>query len=128
MEGHMSDHATYGAAILLASLLGVAVTTVTVHAQTATEPASADDCLAKPNGPTPRGSHWYYRLDRANHRHCWYLRSTDSNAGQSETRPSRAAASPTAWQRIMTPADSPNGETPSNPPADTAARNISPNA
>lgn len=33
----------------------------------------ADDCLSKPNAPSPAGQHWYYRLDRATHRECWYL-------------------------------------------------------
>jgi hypothetical protein len=39
-----------------------------------TAPAShADDCLSKPNAPSPQGSHWYYHVDRATHRECWYL-------------------------------------------------------
>jgi hypothetical protein len=32
-----------------------------------------DDCRAKPDGSAPAGLHWYYRVDRANSRHCWYL-------------------------------------------------------
>jgi hypothetical protein len=34
---------------------------------------AADDCITKPNAPSPQGSHWYYRVDRATHRECWYL-------------------------------------------------------
>ena len=44
----------------------------------ANAPASkaTDDCLTKPNGPTPQGQHWYYRIDHANNgRQCWYLRA-----------------------------------------------------
>jgi hypothetical protein len=38
--------------------------------------SAADDCLAEPNGPTPQGQHWYYRIDHANNgRQCWYLRA-----------------------------------------------------
>jgi hypothetical protein len=36
--------------------------------------AHADDCLAAPNAPSPQGRHWYYRLDWATQRKCWYLR------------------------------------------------------
>ena len=36
----------------------------------------ADDCLAEPNSPAPAGSHWYYHMDRATQRKCWYLRAT----------------------------------------------------
>ena len=39
---------------------------------------AADDCLAGPNAATPQGSHWYYRVDRATHRNCWYLRPEGS--------------------------------------------------
>ena len=35
--------------------------------------AKADECRAKPDGSAPAGLHWYYRVDRANNRHCWYL-------------------------------------------------------
>jgi hypothetical protein len=35
--------------------------------------AKADECLSKPNAASPRGSHWYYRLDRQTRRRCWYL-------------------------------------------------------
>jgi hypothetical protein len=34
---------------------------------------AAEDCLSKPNAPSPQGTHWYYRVDRATHRECWYL-------------------------------------------------------
>jgi hypothetical protein len=56
-----------GSIALVATLLmsGVGVTV----------PASADDCLASPNSPAPQGSHWYYRLDWATQRKCWYARA-----------------------------------------------------
>jgi len=34
---------------------------------------AADDCLAGPNRPPGPGGHWYYHLDRASNRTCWYL-------------------------------------------------------
>ena len=45
-------------------------------------PTRADDCLAAPNSPTRPGSHWYYRLDRASQRKCWYVRALGSPAQQ----------------------------------------------
>ena len=35
--------------------------------------ARADACLAAPKGTAPAGQHWYYRLNRAKGRKCWYL-------------------------------------------------------
>jgi hypothetical protein len=34
---------------------------------------AADDCLAGPNRPPAQGGHWYYRVDHASNRKCWYL-------------------------------------------------------
>jgi hypothetical protein len=33
----------------------------------------ADDCLTEPNRDPPEGRHWFYHVDRANNRKCWYL-------------------------------------------------------
>ena len=41
---------------------------------------AADDCLSGPKGATPEGSHWYYRVDHATKRHCWYLRAEGEKA------------------------------------------------
>ena len=34
---------------------------------------AAEECAVGPVGTAPPGSHWYYRLDRLTHAHCWYL-------------------------------------------------------
>jgi hypothetical protein len=47
--------------------------TLTATVLTAGPARAADDCLAGPNADPPQGSHWYYRVDRAQQRHCWYL-------------------------------------------------------
>ena len=58
------------------------------------DPASADDCLKAPNSAAPQGSHWYYRLDRANQRKCWYLRAPGQPAQQAAAPATSAAATP----------------------------------
>lgn len=58
---------------------------------------AAAECLAAPNATSPRGSHWYYHLDRANRRKCWYLgpqgQKTNPSATQLEAHERRPAAS-----------------------------------
>lgn len=49
----------------------------------------AEDCLAAPNAASPSGQHWYYRIDRATRRHCWYL-----HAAQRVARPAHHEAAP----------------------------------
>jgi hypothetical protein len=36
---------------------------------------AAVECLTEPNRDPPQGSHWFYRVDRATDRRCWYLRA-----------------------------------------------------
>jgi hypothetical protein len=55
------------AALLLSAICG------SVHGARAT-----DNCLGAPEGAAPNGQHWYYRIDRAQHRKCWYVHSTGS--------------------------------------------------
>src|ERR1700704_312927 len=54
-------------AILAASVVAISFGATTGDA--------ADECLRGPNGTSPQGSHWYYRVDRSTGRHCWYLGS-----------------------------------------------------
>jgi hypothetical protein len=34
---------------------------------------STIQCRASPGAAAPQGMHWYYRVDRTNNRHCWYM-------------------------------------------------------
>jgi hypothetical protein len=59
------------------------------HAETA-----AADCLAKPNAAPPSGSHWYYRVDRASNRHCWYLGPEGAKARQAKSESPKPRPAP----------------------------------
>jgi len=68
--------------------------------------ARADDCLTAPNSTTPQGSHWYYRMDWANQRKCWYLRAPGEASQQRapRARPDAAAAQSTPAADAAPPA------------------------
>jgi hypothetical protein len=36
---------------------------------------AAEECRPKPGSTAPSGSRWVYRINRADHRHCWFLGS-----------------------------------------------------
>jgi hypothetical protein len=54
-------------AVMITALIGVA---------NGASPVAAADCLTEPNRDAPAGQHWYYHLDRAADRKCWYLHAT----------------------------------------------------
>jgi hypothetical protein len=76
-------------------------------------------CLSSPGGTGPEGSHWYYRVDRANSRRCWYLAPRGERARQAVTSP--AQPSPPS------PSNSSSSSQPSQPsqPAVTRRENRS---
>ena len=78
--------AKFVAALFVSVMAGADLATVTdLRAQAAT----ADDCLTAPKGATTPGSHWYYRIDRATKRQCWYLREEATR--QRQVHPRHAA-------------------------------------
>ena len=94
--------AKFVSAIFASLLAGSPLATVSHSAVPA-----ADDCLSGPKGPAPQGGHWYYRIDRASKRHCWYLgeeREKLSRVAPQNSAPIANPVSPqqeTATQRSM---------------------------
>ncbi len=95
--------------VVAGCLAGAALTGVS-HG--ATPAPAADECLSGPNkDQTPSGSHWYYRIDRATKRHCWYLGpqrdaraqvapSNTASIAPSKVSPSTAPAAPKAQAAV----------------------------
>ena len=97
---------------------------------------AADDCLTEPNLRTAQKGHWYYRIDRAGNRKCWYLRRLDAEAPpaaspQPQSPPGTAAQSASWISRLaltFAPASAPQQqETVAEPsaqriPADVAGK------
>jgi hypothetical protein len=64
--------AKFVSAIFASLVAGAPLTTVSHSA-----PGPTGDCLAGPKGATPAGGHWYYRIDHATQRQCWYIRDAE---------------------------------------------------
>jgi hypothetical protein len=54
--------------------------------------ARASDCLAAPNSPAPKGSHWHYHLNRTTQQKCWYVRSSEKQPQQAATQTTSTGA------------------------------------
>jgi hypothetical protein len=90
-------------ALLVAGItIALAAVNVTVKPSRA-----ADECLEKPNAPSPQGSHWYYRLDRTTNRQCWYLGSERRKVAPlarqdtASARPSSKMSAPSAQTLVQ---------------------------
>jgi hypothetical protein len=59
--------------IFVTAILVIVVSAVSLTARTSIAQRADDECITKPNATPPQGSHWYYRLDRATRKQCWYL-------------------------------------------------------
>jgi hypothetical protein len=75
---HMpSRTAKFVSAAFAGVLAGVPLTTASNSAAPAT-----DNCLSGPKNQAPQGSHWYYRIEHATQRHCWYLKDESEKLSQ----------------------------------------------
>ena len=75
--------------------------------------ARANACLRAPNSSAPQGSHWYYRLDWASQRRCWYLRAPGQPVQQAATRATLARVTPVHSMRTPSgPISAADGVTP----------------
>ena len=60
---------------ILSSILIVLPATILLTAQSGFGASTSGECRASPSASAPAGLHWYYRVDHANNRHCWFLHS-----------------------------------------------------
>jgi hypothetical protein len=58
---------------ILSAFLIMVPATILLTAETSLGEPAPDQCKASPLGAAPRGSHWYYHINRATKQHCWYL-------------------------------------------------------
>jgi hypothetical protein len=84
------------AGVSLAAMTDLRAQVLTTAAQAATPAtqAAADGCLSAPQGATPSGSHWYYRIDRVTKRQCWYLREESDTGDDKFARAAPPASAP----------------------------------
>src|SRR5579872_5000048 len=125
MEGLMP-----GSKILSAVLVMVPAAVLLTAQASFSEPA-ADACKPHPDAATPRGSHWYYRINHAKQR-CWYLGPAGAHVTSKSLAESAGAATPPASNddasaapaAAPTPPDTARSEQPLLPavaPAETPA-------
>jgi hypothetical protein len=86
----MSRRGHAGARVIWASILAG------VFAMSADSAASAaTSCLTRPGQYGGPGTHWFYRIDRATQRRCWYLKQIGPTESRARS-PEREAASENA--------------------------------
>jgi hypothetical protein len=89
----MQKHEHSFASAVSTKLLAAVIVAIAIH------PAyAADTCVTTPSLRADQSGHWYYRVDRVNHRRCWYLQASgtqaDSTASLPATTPPSASPQP----------------------------------
>jgi hypothetical protein len=102
--------AKFVSAIFAGILAGIPLATVS-HGAT----PAADDCLSGPKDQAPHGSHWYYRIEHATKRHCWYLKEFSQGAA-ANSAPSAKPVSPDAEAATQRSIADAHAELPAQPP------------
>jgi hypothetical protein len=82
-----------------------------------TTEATAEQCKASPGGAAPRGMHWYYRVNRATNKHCWYL---EPGGAHVKSHTATAAVADALAARKANPVDADNAAPMQAMPADGA--------
>ncbi|MHB8270042.1 hypothetical protein [Bradyrhizobium sp.] len=103
MTNRMGNSAT---AILIVALASVTLVVANGVAR------ATEACLSGPKGAAPKGSHWYYRVDHATKRNCWYVRAEGEK--------------PVASQNSLLGQTSPQAETPLQPSVANARAEANP--
>ncbi len=96
-----------------AKLVSAIFTTLLACAPLATAshgvPAEAEKCLSGPKGAPPAGGHWYYRVDRATKRNCWYIGDAKEKITEKiAEKTARAAPETPSAAKPASPANSAN--------------------
>jgi hypothetical protein len=114
---------------ILSAALVLMPATILLTSQSSFGEPNGDECKLKPGDAAPAGLHWYYRVDRVNNRHCWYLhaqgmpvhsRTPQKQDTQSENTEEPVSAmpaqtgtvQPTPQQSLMLPRMIPEGPQP----------------
>lgn len=63
--------------------------------------SGASECLTRPHSRTESGGHWYYRVDRARHRKCWFVEPTPATAAHASAPPEQYSPVTTANQSLF---------------------------
>jgi hypothetical protein len=69
------------------------------------------ECRASPGPPAAPGMHWYFRVDRTNNRHCWYLQSADTQVRSHEIVPLSKPRPQIVAERSLGPSQKDNLQT-----------------
>ena len=67
----------------------------------------ADNCLSGPKGTVPAGHHWYYRIDHATKRHCWYSRAERQDRDRARRADRTSSSPPLAGRSRLRPPANP---------------------
>jgi hypothetical protein len=111
---------------LSTTVLFVLPATVLLMAQASFGESTADECKTTPGSSGPLGTHWYYRINRTDKRHCWYLGSEVMKVHSHELDAMPGVASQSSAPQNEAAAESSSATPTQSIPAQTTTMQIAP--
>jgi hypothetical protein len=87
-------------------ILVIALAAVSLTARSTLAQRAADECITKPGSAAPEGKHWYFRVNRSDRRHCWYV-GPDGMHARASVRPTEPPTPRGLSLPVPVPAESP---------------------
>jgi hypothetical protein len=96
----MTSRFVFSGAVIFIGILGTVGFSATVS-------GAAVECVTEPKYDPPEGSHWYYHVDRATDRKCWYIMALAKETASVPTAHSQRTPAPSTpsqtGQRVKLP-------------------------
>ena len=84
---------------ILPAILVVVPAVFALTARTSLGEPQAQECRTTPGSSTPRGGHWYYRINHTDKQRCWYLSPAETRASGRAAAPLTSTPAPTPQKR-----------------------------
>jgi hypothetical protein len=107
--------------MILPAFLLLMPATILLTSHSSIAESTGDECRTRPGTSASPGLHWYYRIDRTNNRHCWYLHAQGLQTHSLTNVTSREAASRDENVGVQARREPPRIETVQPAPADRSA-------
>jgi hypothetical protein len=88
-------------------VLVIVPTAFSLTARSSLAQLTTDECITRPGSAAPPGGHWFFRVNRSDHRHCWYVGPEGAKV-RASVRPAEPPTPPGLTSPVPVPTERPD--------------------